>query len=105
MLKYCSVTVKGENKEAVERIEREHVSLPRCEIKRERGVGGGGKQRRSFAGPTRHVSQPEETVTRISSISSTGDYVQDVTVNIRLFILQYVRCIRTFHRVRQPGKQ
>lgn len=57
MRKHCSVTVRGENKEAVERIEREHVPLPYSEIKWERG--GGGRQR-SFAGPTRHVSQPEE---------------------------------------------
>ncbi|CAB1438007.1 unnamed protein product [Pleuronectes platessa] len=28
MLEYCGVTVRAENKEAVERIEREHVPLP-----------------------------------------------------------------------------
>lgn len=54
MLKYCSVTVRGENKEAVERIEREHVPLLHCEVKRE------GETERSFAGQTRHVSQSEE---------------------------------------------
>lgn len=55
MLKYFCVTVRGENKEAVERIEREHVPLPPCKIKREEG-----DREELFAGPTRHVSQPEE---------------------------------------------
>lgn len=54
MLKYCSVTVRGENKEAVERIDTEHVALPRCEMKRE------GETERSSEGPTRHVFQPEK---------------------------------------------
>ena len=56
MLEYCSVTVRAENKEAVERIEREHVPLPAPRDKVREGESGGVLQ----PAPTRHVSQPGE---------------------------------------------
>ncbi|CAB1438008.1 unnamed protein product [Pleuronectes platessa] len=52
MLEYCGVTVRAENKEAVERIEREACSLfPHCKIS-ERGVG--------FRPPNKTCVTPEE---------------------------------------------
>lgn len=85
MLKYCSVTVRGENKEAVERIEREHVSFPGCETQWE------GETKGELYRPNKTCVTAWGAVTCISSISSTGDTssvsVRDVTVSVKLLVL------------------
>lgn len=59
--------VRGENKEAVVRIETGHVPLLHRQMKR-----GRGETERSF-GLTRHVSQPGGTVTSTPSISCAAE--------------------------------
>lgn len=85
MLKYCSVTVRGENKEAVERIEREHVLFPGCETQWE------GETKGELYRPNKTCVTAWGAVTCISSISSTGDTssvsVRDVTVSVKLLVL------------------
>lgn len=85
MLKYCSVTVRGENKEAVERIEREHVPFPGCETQWE------GETKGELYRPNKTCVTAWGAVTCISSISSTGDTssvsVRDVTVSVKLLVL------------------
>lgn len=85
MLKYCSVTVRGENKEAVERIEREHVPFPGCETQWE------GETKGELYQPNKTCVTAWGAVTCISSISSTGDTssvsVRDVTVSVKLLVL------------------
>lgn len=80
-----NTAVRGENKEAVERIEREHVPFPGCETQWE------GETKGELYRPNKTCVTAWGAVTCISSISSTGDTssvsVRDVTVSVKLLVL------------------
>lgn len=77
MLKYCSVTVRGENKEALERIEREHVPLPRSEIKWGVVEVGGGRQRGAPPAQQDMCHSLKNSDTHLLNLSSAGEVSSD----------------------------